>query len=355
MNYMTAREAATLWDISQRRVAVFCSEGRIEGAQLMGNMWIIPQNTVKPNDARSARFQPKKPAFVKPFIKWAGGKAQILDNIRMKYPPGLGTTVTKYAEPFVGGGAVLFDILSNFDMNEIYISDINRELILTYKTIRDNISDLVSCLKVLEDSYLSANDDKRKETYYNNRILFNAYKSKELDTAELAALFIFLNRTCFNGLYRVNSKGEFNVPQGSYKNPCICDEDNLRAVSKSLQGVRIVCDDYRRSECFIDNNTFAYFDPPYRPLTTSSNFTSYTQDCFGDDEQIELASFINEMSDRGAFVVASNSDPKNINEEDSFFDELYSNHKIFRITASRAINSVSSRRGKINELLIASY
>ena len=355
MSYMTAREAATLWDISQRRVAVFCSEGRIEGAQLMGNMWLIPQNAIKPSDARSARFQPKKPAYVKPFIKWAGGKAQILDNIRMKYPSGLGKTVTKYAEPFVGGGAVLFDILSNYNMEEIYISDINRELVLTYKTIRDNISDLISCLKTLENSYLPADDVERKDIYYNNRLLFNLYKSEELETPELAALFIFLNRTCFNGLYRVNSKGEFNVPQGSYKNPCICDEDNLKAVSESLQGVRIVCDDYKKSECFIDNNTFAYFDPPYRPLTASSNFTSYTQDGFGDEEQIELASFINEMSDRGAFVVASNSDPKNINEEDSFFDELYSNHKIFRIAASRAINSVSSRRGKINELLIASY
>ena len=172
---------------------------------------------------------------------------------------------------------------------------------------------------------------------------------------ELAALFIFLNRTCFNGLYRVNSKGEFNVPQGSYKNPCICDEDNLRAVSEKLQNVQIICGDYKESVKFIDKNTFAYFDPPYRPLTVSSSFTSYTQDGFSDRDQIELARFIDELSKRGVFIVASNSDPKNTNETDDFFDKLYAQHKIFRISASRAINSIGNGRGKINELLIASY
>lgn len=355
MALMTAREAAIIWGISQRRVAIFCSEGRIEGAQLMGNMWLIPQDAQKPNDARSARFQPKTPATVKPFLKWAGGKAQILENIRMKYPAGLGKTVTKYAEPFVGGGAVLFDILSNYDMEQIYISDVNRELILTYKTIRDNIDALISHLNDLETTYLPADEYARKEMYYRNRVRFNALKLGNSNSPELAALFVFLNRTCFNGLYRVNSKGEFNVPQGSYKNPCICDEDNLSAVAKKLQNVHIVCGDYKESVEFIDKNTFAYFDPPYRPLTVSSSFTSYTQDGFSDKEQIELARFIDKLSECGAFVVASNSDPKNANEADDFFDELYSRHKIFRISASRAINSVGNGRGKINELLIASY
>ena len=355
MDYMTAREAATLWNISQRRVAVYCSEGRIEGAQLLGNMWLIPQNTTKPNDARSARFQPKKPAYVKPFVKWAGGKAQILENIKMKYPPGLGKTVTKYAEPFVGGGAVLFDILSNYNLSDIYISDINQELTLAYTTIRDNVAELISELKKFEDNFLSGNEIERKEIYYNNRARYNSLALSNDTTPELAALFIFLNRTCFNGLYRVNSKGEFNVPQGSYKNPCICDEDNLIAVSKSLKNVKIICGDYKKSKSFIDDNTFVYFDPPYRPLTATSNFTSYTQNGFGDKEQIELANYITELTKRGAFIVASNSDPKNVNEDDSFFDDLYASCKIFRISASRAINSVSSQRGKINELLIASY
>ena len=352
---MTAREASALWGISQRRVAIFCSENRIEGAQLIGNMWLMPQDTRKPNDARSARFQPKTPATVKPFLKWAGGKAQILENIRMKYPAELGKTVTKYAEPFVGGGAVLFDILSNYHMEQIYISDVNRELILTYKTICGNIDELIKLLKVFEDTYLSASEDKRKEIYYDNRVRFNYLKLEKSNLPELVALFIFLNRTCFNGLYRVNSKGEFNVPQGSYKNPCICDEDNLRAVSEKLQTIQIICGDYKESVKFIDENTFVYFDPPYRPLTISSSFTSYTQDGFADKEQIELARFIDILSEQGTFIVASNSDPKNTNETDDFFDELYARHKIFRISASRAINSIGNGRGKINELLITSY
>ena len=355
MEYMTAREAAKLWNVSQRRVAIYCSEGRVEGAVLMGNMWLIPHYAIKPNDARSTRFQPKTPASAKPFLKWAGGKAQVLDSIRMKYPAGLGKTVVKYAEPFVGGGAVLFDILSNYQLSNVYISDINRELVLTYKTIRDNISELTTHLKRLEEYYLPADEAARKEQFYENRSRFNTLKLDHSESPELVALFIFLNRTCFNGLYRVNSKGEYNVPQGGYKNPCICDEDNLLAVSKHLQNVKIVCGDYKESRSFIDSNTFVYFDPPYRPLTSSSSFTSYTQDGFGDKEQIELARFIDEVSNRGAFIVASNSDPKNVDEDDNFFDELYSSHKIYRISASRAINSNGNGRGRINELLIASY
>jgi len=355
MDFITAREAASLWGISQRRVAIFCSENRIDGARLMGNMWLIPQDAPKPNDARSTWFQIKFPATVKPFLKWAGGKTQILENIRMKYPAGLGKTVVKYAEPFVGGGAVLFDILSNYDMEQIYISDINRELILTYNSIRYNIDDLISLLKDFEDEYLLSDEDGRKNIYYINRSKFNDLKFNNSESPELAALFIFLNRTCFNGLYRVNSRGEFNVPQGSYKNPSICDEENLRAVSAKLENVQIVCGDYKKSVQFIDEKTFAYFDPPYRPLNVSSSFTSYTQDGFDDKNQIELARFIDGISERGAFVVASNSDPKNTNKTDEFFDELYSKHKIFRIGASRAINSIGNSRGKINELLITSY
>ena len=355
MAFMTAREASTLWGISQRRVAIFCSEDRVEGAKLMGNMWLIPQDAQKPNDARSLRFQSKTPATVKPFLKWAGGKAQILGNIRLKYPAELGKTVTKYAEPFVGGGAVLFDILSNYSIKEIYISDINRELILTYQKIRDDIEDLISMLKEIESIYIGADESERKEIYYDKRKRFNTLKLENNESTEIAALFIFLNKTCFNGLYRVNSKGEFNVPQGSYKNPSICDEENLKAVSEKLKNVQIVCGDYKESESFIDENTFVYFDPPYRPLTDSANFTSYTKDGFGDNEQIKLAHYINELSERGAYVIASNSDPKNANEGDDFFDELYAKHKIFRINASRAINSLGSKRGKVSELLIASY
>ena len=355
MDYITAKEAAIFWGISQRRVAVLCSEERIDGAKLIGNMWLIPVRASKPDDARSLMFQPKTPASVKPFLKWAGGKAQILENIKMKYPIELGKSVSKYAEPFVGGGAVLFDILSNYDMKEVYISDINRELILTYKIIHKNVDELISHLEHIEANYLPASEEKRKALYYKNRERFNYLKKTYDESPEIAALFIALNKTCFNGLYRVNSKGEYNVPQGGYKSPRICDEENLIAISKKLRNVQIICGDYKESAQFIDDRTFVYFDPPYRPLTESASFTSYTQDGFGDNEQVELARFIDKMSERGVYIVASNSDPKNTNEHDSFFDELYARHKIFRISASRAINSIGNRRGKINELLISSY
>lgn len=290
----------------------------------------------------------------KPFLKWAGGKSQILSKIRAEYPPELGKTIKKYAEPFVGGGAVLFDVLNGYNLDEVYIGDINRELIHTYITIRDNPNELIDNLKRLETEYITVGQQAQKHIYYFNRKYFNKIKAAVNETIELAALFIFLNKTCFNGLYRVNSKGEFNVPQGSYKNPKICDEENLRAVSEKLRGVRIVCGDYMESRSFIDNKTFVYFDPPYRPLTETAGFTAYTNDEFGDNEQTELARFIDEMSNRGAFVLASNSDPKNFNESDDFFDKLYEKHRISRIKANRAINSVGSGRGQISELLIAS-
>jgi DNA adenine methylase len=352
MDFMTAKDAATKWNISQRRIAVLCSEDRIFGAELVGKMWLIPKDAQKPEDRRTTRFEPYAGMTVKPFVKWAGGKSQILEEIRSKYPAGLGRTITKYAEPFVGGGAVLFDVISRYDMQEVYISDVNRELIITYSVIRDHVSDLVETLKKFEKDYLPASGECRKEIYYANRDRFNFLKTAGKGNVELAALFVFLNRTCFNGLYRVNSHGAFNVPQGSYKNPTICDESNLTAVSEKLQGVEAVCADFRESRNFIDGKTFVYFDPPYRPLTATASFTSYAEGGFGDAKQTALARFIDEMSERGAHIVASNSDPKNANTQDDFFDALYANHNIIRISASRAINSVGASRGKISELLI---
>jgi len=295
---------------------------------------------------------PKRP-LAKPFVKWAGGKSQILDAIRGKYPKALGIQMKKYAEPFVGGGAVLFDILNNYSLEEHYISDINRELIHTYKMIRDEVEQCVSALEIFAKEYLTSSTNARKDFYYAMRKRFNDLKLAKDSSLELASLFIFLNKTCFNGLYRVNAKGCFNVPQGDYKNPCICDAANLHAVSERIQKVTIVHGDYRLAENFIDNRTFAYFDPPYRPLSATSNFTSYSDDAFDDRAQEELARFIDEMSNRGACVLASNSDPKNIDETDDFFDRLYSKHEIVRIEASRAINSLGNGRGRIRELLIA--
>ncbi|NLB62397.1 MAG: DNA adenine methylase [Clostridiales bacterium] len=293
--------------------------------------------------------------IAKPFVKWAGGKSQILDDIRAKYPAELGKGITRYAEPFVGGGAVLFDILNRYTLESVYISDINRELITAYTVIRDNADALIDSLYIMQCDYWQANEETRKIYYYAKRERFNTLKTEQSNNIEIAALFIFLNRTCFNGLYRVNAKGGYNVPMGAYKKPSICDTENILAVSACLQGVQIVCDDYQKSREFIDNKTLAYFDPPYRPLTQTSSFTAYAQDGFGDSEQAELARFIDELSDKGAFVVASNSDPKNTNADDDFFDRLYSKHTISRISANRMINSSASGRGKKSELLIASY
>ena len=290
-----------------------------------------------------------------PFIKWAGGKSQILNKIRAEYPAGLGKNLTKYAEPFVGGGAVLFDILNKFDLSEVYISDINRELIHTYICVRDNVDTLTDLLFKLEQEYLLAEDKIRENMYYNKRKQFNFLKEKKSEDIELAALFIFLNKTCFNGLYRVNNKGEFNVPIGSYENPKICDEDRLFAISENLKKVEIVCGDYKLSRNFIDKKTFVYFDPPYRPLSQTSNFNSYDKNTFDDVSQKELAEFIEEMCGKGAYIAISNSDPKNTDQNDDFFDKLYEKYNISRINAVRMINSSGDKRGKISELLIANY
>lgn len=356
MEFMSAREAAEKWGISQRRVAVLCSEKRIKSAQMVGNMWIIPVDEKKPLDARNKSYIRNEDTTVKPFLKWAGGKGQLLNEIKKYYPFSYGK-ISKYAEPFVGGGAVLFDILSVYELEEIYISDINYELINTYITIKENKEDLIELLKMYQDQYLCLDNNGRKRYYLEKRNLFNSLKLSDKETlrTEKAALMIFLNKTCFNGLYRVNRKGLFNVPMGSYKRPLICDEKNLCAVSEKLQGVKIVCGDYHESASFIDEKTFVYFDPPYRPITNTSNFTSYTENLFNDEEQIELAKFIASMNDKGAKILVSNSDPKNSDEEDDFFDKIYYNFNIKRVEASRTINCNSQARGKIKELIINNF
>ena len=292
----------------------------------------------------------------KPFIKWVGGKGQLLSEINKLYPVELGKNIKKYAEIFVGGGAVLFDILSKYKLDEVYISDKNLELINTYKSIRDNVDILIKSLKGMEEQYIPLDNENRKDYYYKKREEYNSLKiNSEVNNIEKAVLFIFLNKTCFNGLYRVNKKGEFNVPMGAYKKPKICDEENLKNVSLTLRNVKIVYADYRESEKFIDDKTFVYIDPPYRPLNITSSFTSYTENDFNDKEQIELAEYINVLNKKGAKIVISNSDPKNNDIDDNFFDELYDNYNINRVKATRMLNSNASLRGAINELLITNY
>ena len=296
-------------------------------------------------------------ADLKPILKWAGGKTQLLAEITHAYPDGFGTKIRRYAEPFVGGGAVLFDVLSKYDLDEIYISDVNAELINMYIMVRDHVEELIERLKSFQTEYLALDNDGRKTYYYNKRDDFNnlIISGESKTGVESAALFIFLNRTCFNGLYRANRSVLFNVPKGDQANPLICNEDNLRAVSAALGKVKIVCGDYSASRSFIDANTLVYFDPPYRPLKGRDSFISYTETEFDDSCQRALAGFIEEMVAKGAYVILSNSDPKNVDPEDDFFDDLYADYDIQRINAKRKINRNADHRGYITELLIKNY
>ena len=275
----------------------------------------------------------------------------MLDEIREKYPQ----KIEKYCEPFVGGGAVLFDVLIKFQPKKVLINDINKELINTYIQIRDNCDNLIFQLSEIQRRYKSQSLEENKSLFYEKRERYNELKvnGDEAENLEKAALFIFLNKTCFNGLYRVNTKGLFNVPFNNAKNPLLCDEENLRACSELLQHVQMTVGDYSKTKKFIDSKTFVYIDSPYRPITQTSAFTSYSEKQFADKEQVELGNFIEDISKNGAMVVASNSDPKNTNKNDNFFDDLYSHFKIERVSASRMINSNAKKRGAVNELLIS--
>lgn len=288
---------------------------------------------------------------VKPFIKWAGGKSQLLEEIRKKYP----AKIERYCEPFVGGGAVLLDVLANFQPKEVLINDINPELTNTYIQIRDNAESIIATLSEMQGDFWDMNDEKRKEYFYSQRERFNELIKQSASTEEKAALFIFINKTCFNGLYRVNGKGLYNVPIGSYKKPPICDAENIRTISKLLKRVDVHCGDYSECESFITDNAFVYIDPPYRPLNATSSFTSYAKTEFGDEQQIQLGHFIEKISEKGAKVVASNSDPHNTDENDNFFDDIYKMFFIDRVAATRMINSNSNGRGTVSELLICNY
>lgn len=287
----------------------------------------------------------------KPFVKWVGGKTQLIDDIQKSLPADLRNKHDlTYVEPFVGGGAVLFWILQEYpNITKAVINDINAELICTYHVIRDDVESLITELSRIQSEYIQLDSEQRKEYFLKKRSLFNSKNKSEVETA---SLFIFLNRTCFNGLYRVNSKGEFNVPHGKYSNPKICDEVTLRADSALLKNVEILCGDFAQTGKYAGNNVLYYFDPPYRPLTDTSAFTSYTTDGFDDAEQTRLRDFCDEIARNKSLFVASNSDPKNVDGEDKFFDKLYEMFSIKRVSAARMINSKGDGRGAISEIMI---
>jgi DNA adenine methylase len=282
----------------------------------------------------AARIVNEKP---KPFVKWVGGKRQLLQQFRDMglYPPdGFDPVTNRYFEPFVGGGAVFFDLLPK----KAELSDLNSELIATYNVIKNDVGSLIKSLK----------KHKYEKEYY---LKVRAKDPKTLSDLDVASRFIFLNRTCFNGMYRVNSQGGFNVPFGKYTNPIICDEENLRKVSKALQKVTIKNQDYKAVLKKAKKGDFVYFDPPYYPVSKTASFTSYTKDSFLDKEQTELRDTFVELHKRGCYVMLSNSDTPLINE-------LYSGIKgikVSKVAAGRAINSNAAKRGKISEVLVTNY
>ena len=292
----------------------------------------------------------------KPFLKWAGGKGQLLSQLSEHLPERISEEPFTYIEPFVGGGAMLFYMLQHFgNIKKAVINDVNEDLILTYRIIKDDVEALIVNLDRLEKDYLAITDQNgRSQIFYEVRERYNQHIGDSIDRA---SQLIFLNKTCFNGLYRVNRRGQFNVPFGKYANPTICNAKLLRADSQLLQSalVEICQGDYAQTLQHIDSLTFVYLDPPYRPLDATSSFTAYAKGDFNDDDQRVLSAFCHQLTERGCLWMESNADCSAKNPEDRFFEELYANYQIERVYAARFINANPEKRGKLTELLIKNY
>ena len=291
----------------------------------------------------------------RPFIKWVGGKSQLIEQLEAQLPADFDNweNVT-YIEPFGGGGAMLCYMLQRYpNINHAIINDINSDLATCYRTVRDTPEQLISSLKDIEKAYLALEtEDGRKDFFMAVR---ERYNEKNLDPIENTTKFFFLNRTCFNGLYRVNKKGLFNVPFGKYANPTICDPETIRKDSELLQRVEILNGDFEATFEYAHGNTFFYFDPPYRPLSDTSSFNDYAKEAFNDDAQIRLKEYCDRIHEAGFRFMLSNSDCKGKNQEDNFFDVLYQAYQIERVWASRNINSNPNKRGKLTEILVHNY
>ncbi|MBF2099381.1 MAG: DNA adenine methylase [Gloeomargaritaceae cyanobacterium C42_A2020_066] len=299
------------------------------------------------------------PHRAKPFLKWAGGKTQLLEQIESFLPAALKAGwIKRYVEPFVGSGAVLFHLAQQYSIQEFGIFDTNQELILVYRTVQQAVEALIEHLSDLEQQYHGLATEAQRDFFYTLRATFNLEQAQvdysQPSTAR-AAQFIFLNRTCYNGLFRVNAKGEFNVPFGSYRNPQICFPETLRAAAGILSRTQIQMGDFISAKSVVDEQTFVYFDPPYRPISPTSSFNAYQKSSFGDAAQRRLADLFRELDRTGAKLMLSNSDPHNYNAGDDFFQSLYAGFHINRVIASRMINCQRDKRGKITELLITNY
>lgn len=297
----------------------------------------------------------KKPDNAKPFIKWVGGKGQLIEQLTNLLPKDFRCWKdTTYIEPFVGGGAMLFYMLQHFpNIKHAVINDINTDLTTCYQTIRDNAEELILSLKDIEEYYLSIKEEEERKSFFMS--VREQYNQKNLAPVDNTTKFIFLNRTCFNGLYRVNKSGLFNVPFGKYKNPKICDPQTIRKDSELLQRVEILNGDFEETFNYAKGNTLFYFDPPYRPLSDTSSFNDYTKESFNDDAQIRLKEYCDRINNAGYSFILSNSDCKGKTESDNFFDILYKDYQIERVWASRSINANPNKRGKLTEILVHNY
>lgn len=304
----------------------------------------------------------EKKISAKPFLKWAGGKSQLLTAFEKFLPQELKTgKIKNYYEPFLGSGALFLHIARHYKIKSAWLYDINPALILTWKTIQEKPETLITVLLDIEKKYHRLTKEKQQAFFYSQREAYNkermgfTYTSISDMQIKRAAQLIFLNRTCFNGLYRVNSKGEFNTPAGRYNNPTICDTQNIVSVSELLGNATIQHAGYATVLKELRKNSLVYFDPPYRPLSKTASFNTYAKEYFGDDEQKKLSAVFLQIHQKGERVMLSNSDPKNSNPDDNFFDTLYSQFTISRIPAKRMINANAAKRGSINELIITNY
>ena len=294
-------------------------------------------------------------AKAKPFIKWVGGKGQLIEQLDEQLPANFENwdNVT-YIEPFVGGGAMLFYMLQRYpNIRHAVINDVNPDLTTCYRTVRDMPEQLIDSLLEIQNAYNALRTEEARKDFF--LAVRDRYNEKNLDPLENTTKFFFLNRTCFNGLYRVNKKGLFNVPFGKYTNPQICDPKTILKDSEILQRVEILNADFEATFDYAQGNTLFYFDPPYRPLSDTSSFNDYAKEAFNDDAQIRLKEFCDRVNEAGFRFMLSNSDCKGKNEEDNFFDVLYGAYHIERVWASRSINSDPSKRGKLTEILVHNY
>ncbi len=294
-------------------------------------------------------------AIAKPFIKWVGGKGQLLCQLEALLPADFdGWDDVTYIEPFVGGGAMLFFMMQRHpNIERAIINDVNPDLTTCYRTVRDHVEQLLPALRDIQSRYCGLADmESKQEMFLSAR---RRYNGKGLGPIENTALFLFLNRTCFNGLYRVNRKGMFNVPFGKYAQPKICDEETLRADSELLKRVEILEGDFEQTLGWGRGRTLFYLDPPYRPLSVTSNFNSYAKDAFDDSEQTRLKEFCDRVAAGGHRFMLSNSDSRAAGGGQGFFDLLYAGYPIARVMAARNVNSNGAGRGKITEIVVRNY